>query len=715
MADQNQMNIDQIVQMCQNAVSDIIQAVGGVGNLLQDDGRMALIQSIAQRLTQLGADVDTILGPQLAQAYHQGMTDADALLSQAGKDVTMSGVNKQVHLAGVQSIVADTMADMSASFRTALIMAVSDIDGILAEVNQDIATGMIKGDPSGYTAQKVAQTFAKSGMTSFVTKDGKRLPLDFYAQTVTRTKYRVAHTTGAVNRYQESGVYHVKIDEHSPTCKHCARFQGMVIALHKDHAQGFPVAGEGDAKLPPYHPNCQHTARPFVMEGHSQTDINKEKRKWNSFDPDHDVRSDNEKQFYKTEQDIRKKARQEMKEYNIMKQTMPPEDVPKSLASYRRMKRKNDDSWKALQQKYKDHMGISNANGPTDPGTPKKKKGSKVGTSGPSQASQNGTQKAKKKKATTKKATTPKATTGAKKKATKKSTTSTATQTNQTSPANVQSVQTSTGLKLTDADQKAVTRFDQIIDGIEFNDRRKTSDFILKQIPGWKGKIKIAKISANGHCSDITVPGGKVNIGEFALQSQEHRPIQYQWKTMFHEYFHANLNGLDYKPTMFKGSWTKWEESATECSAFFMSDRAGINIHTITPSYSDYLVETLPQLKQLPEFADCVDMRDFGARFMKYRYDPANANGDWTWLDQKAKGISINKDKYFNDHYKDHIMENLDEYTDMIVDHFQQDKTYSDRLRQSVRTGLWDGCISGTVNREVRMALPIAMNRIGVK
>jgi hypothetical protein len=495
-------NIEAVVKMCQTAIIDIVMSVGGFTNILADDGRMAVINMITQRLAQLGVDVEQTIGPLLAQAYFDGMQNADHFLSQAGKDVTVSGINKQMHVAGVEQIVTDTMKDMNASFRTAMLMSIQDIDGILDQVKSDIATGMIKGDPSGYTAQKVQQTFMQKGMTAFITSDGKKLPLDFYAQTVTRTKYRVAHTTGAVNRYQESGVYHVKIDKHSPTCKHCARFQGMVIALHKDHSQGFPVAGEGDAKLPPYHPNCQHTARPFVMEGHSQTDINNEKKKWRSFDPEDDVRSSNEKEFYKTEQGIRRKARQELKDYENMKRTLPPEDVPKNIGAYRRMKRKNDESWNALQQKYKEKMAISNATGPTDPGTPKKKKGSKTGTSGPS------TQTATKTSATTKKATKKNTTTVSKKPS---ATATKQTATTQTTTAPVQTVQTTaSGMKLKPEDQKSIQKFDQVIDGIEFGDRRKTSNFILSKIPGWNGKTKIAKLSgAWGHCASISVPRWK--------------------------------------------------------------------------------------------------------------------------------------------------------------------------------------------------------------
>jgi hypothetical protein len=696
-------SMDKIVEMCRSAVADIIASVGGVGNLLIDENKMALVQAIANRLKQLGADVESILGTELANAYFQGMTDADSFLSTQGVDTSVNGVNKQVHLAGVQSIVADTMTDMSASFRTALIMGIADIDGILAQVNSDISKGMILGNPSDVTAKAVQASFAKSGMTSFVTKDGKRLPLDFYAQTVTRTKYRVAHTTGATNRYKESGVYHVKINEHHPTCGVCARYQGMVVALDPDHAEGFPVADQ-DVPLPPYHPNCQHVARPYVMDYHSETDIKNEKKKWDQYDPDTDPRTEAQKNLYKNEQDIRRKARQEMKEYEILKATAKPDDkVPKTLGAYRRLKRKGDDEWKALQATYKKNVGIVDGS-PAPPGTPKKKKGTARGT-----------KVGQPKKGTPKKTAPKKATP---KLAPPKPAPPPVAPAPPPKPSGPPPPNLSPGVNLQMFDESAIQSFDQAIDGLELNDRRKASAHLLKSVKGWKGKVKIGKINANGHCGDISFTRNKISIGEFALRNPDHRPVQYQWKTMFHEFYHANLTGLKPPPNGFDRVWTAWEETATECSAFFMSDRAGIDISKITPSYSEYLVTNLPRLKQLGPFKDCETMKDFGAKFMKYRFEPKKANSEWGWLFRQVRDNTkdFNTDKYFRDHYLDHMAENLDEYTEMIFDSFQQDKSYGgDYIKQNIRANLWDGITNGKANREIKMALPIAMNRIGVK
>lgn len=682
-------NMDKIVEMCRQAVTDIIASVGGVGNLLQDENKTALVQSITNRMSQLGVDVEAVFGPEIAKAYSQGMDDADSFLEQQGKDAKVTGVNKQVHLAGVEAVINNGMEDMNASFRTALIMGIADIDAILESVNEDIAKGMILGDPSDYVARQVEQTFARNGMTAFITSDGKALPLDFYAQTVTRTKYRVSHTEGAINRYKENGVYHVKINEHHPTCDKCAKYQGMVVALDPDHAEGFPVAGV-DVPLPPYHPNCQHTVRPFVMDYHSDNDIKNERRKWNQFDPDNDPRTEAQKNLYKAEQDIRRKARTEQKNYELMKATLPAEDVPKTIGAYRRMKRKNDESWKALQKKYKENAVDVIDAGPRDPGTPRKRKKSKKGSPGSSGAVKK-TPKKQAKKPQKKQADKP----------------------DMSTMSNVNQISFSPDVD----DQNAFARFDQAIDGIEFTNRRSTSKFLMQSTPN-NPKVSLRMINANGQV-EMARRNGKIMINEYVLRSKDHRPVEYQWKTMFHEFYHANLHGLDFPSQGIDDVWTRWEETATETSAFFMSRRAGIDTSKIAPSYSNLLVETLPVLKQLDEFKDCDNMHDFGAKFMKYRFDQDKATGDWIPLLDRLSDAGIpprfNLDKYFKANYLDHVEQNKDRYVEMIFDSLQQDKTQSQMIKSMISKGLTKGIAEGKVNREVRMILPVAMNEIGVK
>lgn len=697
--------MEQVIEMCRRAVADIIEQVGGVGDLLLDDKKRQTVSMILERMDALGADINTILGPELANAYMAGMDEGDAFLEQEGVDAKLSGVNRRMHLAGVESIVADTMLDLGGAINTAKALAIDNIDSILASVQEDIAKGIIVGDSSKVVAQAVQHTFAKNGMTAFITKDGKELPLDFYAQTVTRTKMRVAQTTGAVNRYKESGVNHIKVDEHSGTCAVCARYQGKVLALTPDDS-GFPVA-DSDIPLPPYHPNCRHTARAYVMDYHSDNDIAEERKKWAKFNPTEDVRSDDEKELYRSEQSIRRKAKQEEKEYLLIKSALG-DDAPKTLSAYRRMRRKGDDNWKALQQRYQDAVEAVDGMGPPK-GTPRRKRKASTPPPQPSNAPT---------------AVVPPI---------------------ETAPAPTPSDNEfglSSGVELARADKQAVEVFDNLIDKLDFTgDRRKYMKKLIEKSDYFVNKdmqVSVAKLKgAWGQVEAYIVRDGydsMKQVSRIAVEKNDSRPAREQLKTIFHEFYHANTHNtevdrdwaLHMTPDAKKYA-TLLEEVFTESSAQFMLKRAGYPLDDIVPSYGAYLGQLLPQLKKMERFSDCVDVADFGAKLMRYRFSPQYQTARLNdFLDlMRADGLepftNAQMGEYLITHYGKDVLENLDYYADRVLnaqgDYWEGEKDarltrihgiITDRLKQSIEGKRYNA-------PEFNAIMGVAINRNGVK
>ncbi|AYP68819.1 minor capsid protein 2 [Bacillus phage vB_BpsM-61] len=690
-------NPDAIVELSRQAINDVLASVGSAGDLLDDEVKSRTVMGIAARMDQLGADMNATIGGDLARAYMDGLSSADPLMKQVGKDVTVSGINQAYHIAAVDQIVGDTMTDLNAAIRTAKRDSIEKIDQVLDGVKNEIGKGLIMGEGSLVASDRVMEQFASNGMTSFITSDGKALPLDFYAQTVTRTKYRQANTDGACNRYREAGVYHVQVDETGSTCPVCSLYEGMVIALDEEHAEGFPVGGI-DVPLPPYHPNCEHTVRPYMMEYHSTADIERQKEKWEDFDPEQDNRTEAEKNLYDQTQAIRREARAEEKEYAILKATAgPDDDIPATLGAFRRQKRKDDKKWNQLQSDYKKNVKVFDDEGP-GPGTPRRKAGVSMG---PKRTPPKKTRIAPKRSKSDPVGKTPTPVIPPKGKA---------------APTKHKASTT----KMTKADKVAQKNFDKAIDGVEYINRRKTSQQLINSIPGNNMRVAVKKIGANGHVLPAVRSDGKITIKEFALRSNDVRPEQYQWKTMFHEFYHANLEGVDHSPGMFGANWTMWEETATETAALFMTRRAGFNVSDLSPSYAEHLVRTLPALKQLDEFKDANSLPDFGAKFMKYRFDPDHKTSSWTQYAEQLNAAVRDFDpgEYFKTNYQQHLKSgDLDRYTNILFDSLQQaDKLTNESLYKTMlKTGLQNAASTGNYTREAKMILPVLMNEIGVR
>jgi len=290
------MSPDKLIDYFSFVVSDILSHVSSAEDLQSDANTLDLINTILKTLDRLKITVADVILEQILREYFGGVDQGTKLLIDAGVELKKASAltkdgkvrksfQTSMHLEAVQNIVEDTLMDLNAAIRMAQKNAKVSIDRALAAVKKDITNGLIVGDPRKVIQARVAKSFTDNELTSFITSDNKRLPLDFYSQTVVRTKLRIANTTGSVNRYLENGVSLVKVDEHQPTCHVCAGYGGMVFCIDGSDNQF------SDGPLPPYHPNCRHTVLPYVTDFHNDEEIQDELNKWIGFNADKDVRS----------------------------------------------------------------------------------------------------------------------------------------------------------------------------------------------------------------------------------------------------------------------------------------------------------------------------------------------------------------------------------------------------------------------------------------
>lgn len=129
-----------------------------------------------------------------------------------------------------------------------------------AQIASTLATGVSEGDSVQQIASNVKETFGKNGFTAFVTKDGKRMPLKWYSEALTRTHLVRTNYTSFTTRMREVGIDIVQMSTHSGACERGIPFQGKVYSLSGKH--GLPKA-----PALPLHPMCRHQyhARPDLL------------------------------------------------------------------------------------------------------------------------------------------------------------------------------------------------------------------------------------------------------------------------------------------------------------------------------------------------------------------------------------------------------------------------------------------------------------------
>lgn len=313
-------------------------------NILDEREKEKMLRNINNLMDQSEADVRELVGDELANEYEQELTNAIKLLNSRGVKFSTS-LDSVVHKGALEYLLQDTMLDMRAAYRTANKRLVDNIEATLDNVKQDIADGVMYGNTRQKTVKRVYDDFLEKGLTSFTTVDGKELPLDFYAETVTRTKTSTARIQAHSNTYQEAGVDLYEVVGASDPCPICGAYHNKVFSVNGSDDR-FPHVDVQN--IFPLHPNCRCSILPYVIEYEDEADINAKIEKSKQFDPSKDDRTAEQKRKYKEMQEARRKARQEMKQYAKIKGVLG-DDAPKTIGAYRRMKRSNSKRYQEIQ------------------------------------------------------------------------------------------------------------------------------------------------------------------------------------------------------------------------------------------------------------------------------------------------------------------------------------------------------------------------------
>ena len=348
----SEQQIEQMIDYANEQIRTLV-ANYNIETFEDDKDLQRMFIAINNLYDELNAAFADYLPPAIYETYLSGLEHAEQLLEVAGLGAVSLGTKgvqtlaqAPLHTEAISNVLSDTLDDLAAAIRTAKTYSVRELDKAFKEVNQELANGMIAGFTTKQITQRVGEKFSDKGMTSFITKDGKHLPLDFYAKTVTRTKMQTAYNHGHLNRYEERNVKHVEVSGNIPTCAECSVYRGIVFATER--GDEFPYINLH--KTFPVHPNCRCNFRPYIMKFKSDEDIQNAKAKAKSFDPNDDKRSKAEARKYNANQKAKQQARQKRLTFNKM-QAKLGKDGPQSFKEFKTASKRQYHDWVAQMNK----------------------------------------------------------------------------------------------------------------------------------------------------------------------------------------------------------------------------------------------------------------------------------------------------------------------------------------------------------------------------
>ena len=242
---------------------------------------------------------------------------------------------------------------------------------------------------------------------------------------------------------------------------------------------------------------------------------------------------------------------------------------------------------------------------------------------------------------------------------------------------------------------------------------------ILERIDKGHIPVSVREINDTGFVKSAVGDDGVMEVSEYALKSTDVRDDRYKIKTAYHEAYHAADDGklTDVYSGYFNDiTWRAVEETFAETSAHYAMAMEGLQEH-LTPTYSDYLIDTLPRLKKLDKFKDCESLADFGRIAW---HDRLNGQGS-VWADLANEMSAVSHDwREYGRQYNKYIKENANTLVDRHLELFAPDyKPYRARFTKELKSAIVKinkgSPLDHNETRLYKAALINAMNDVGVK
>lgn len=157
----------------------------------------------------------------------------------------------ELHNQAIQNLLNSSYED----FRKGLAGVKGSASRILSQAQSRqirtlIAEKQLKKTSIYEIKKSVLKNLADQGFTTIATRDGKNMPIKWYAEMLSRTEAIKAANMAAINRASELGVNIVQFSEHDGACEICIPYEGLLYDLT---GVEYPYPPE-----PPLHPNCRH-------------------------------------------------------------------------------------------------------------------------------------------------------------------------------------------------------------------------------------------------------------------------------------------------------------------------------------------------------------------------------------------------------------------------------------------------------------------------
>lgn len=270
-------------------IATVASAYVSIIKLLQDyidsdlsiQKRNKLERQLASIFSNLDKKTISYIKNTFYEYYKLSLRKIDLTAIDLGGVGKISGSQHAIHKKALERAVSSLYEDIA---KNTTFMS-KEIKKIIRSNTQELLTAMIEGGEAYPTIKKkLKEQLLKDGITSFVDAGKKHWKIDRYVDTVVRTKSRILHNEGTINRlkeyqeqYSQFGEYVedfdlIQISNHGSE-DWCGIFEDKVFSISGKSERYPSIETLPNRPYEVLHPNCKHVWLAYIpsLNGRGQT------------------------------------------------------------------------------------------------------------------------------------------------------------------------------------------------------------------------------------------------------------------------------------------------------------------------------------------------------------------------------------------------------------------------------------------------------------
>lgn len=237
-----------------------------IDNNLSETHSLLMLKEIQLELKRLDSAAYKWAYEVLPEYYYLSLSQIDeevALLASVSNVTVISGSLIVTHTKAIEEASKSLYDDLAKNTKNMSDEAKKIIRDNASEI---ITRQVISGESQKKTKQDLREALERDGITSFVDAGNKSWTIDKYTSMAVRTKSRILHNQGTMNRLKEYQEKYpddrdnfdlIQISDHNSSCW-CGKYENTVWSLSGNHPDYPPVTSLPNQPYKNFHPNCKH-------------------------------------------------------------------------------------------------------------------------------------------------------------------------------------------------------------------------------------------------------------------------------------------------------------------------------------------------------------------------------------------------------------------------------------------------------------------------